>query len=322
MRIVLTASLMWLVPGCILLISGMFAQFTPPNLAQRLAALGPMAGLPEMLRRALQPENDFQPMPEPGPNDWLANFAEAGQTFEQFVQSQPNRPDARRKKLYLQPLGSFGKTDSPALDQLRDFMAAFFMMDVDVLPPLSLAQTHVTSRRNRWTGQVQLLTGDILHLLRTRLPEDGFALLGVTMTDLYPDSNWNFVFGQASPRERVGVYSFARYDPRFYGQEAAADSRKLVLRRSCKVLAHETGHMFGIDHCIWYRCVMNGSNHLEEADARPLHLCPVDLRKLQWSIGFDVVERYRRLRHFHQQAGFADEAQWLDQRLRHLAPHD
>jgi archaemetzincin len=261
-------------------------------------------------------------MPEPGPNDWLANFAEAGQTFEQFVRSQPNRPEAQRRKLYLQPLGNFSGSDGPALDQLRDFMAAFFMMEVDLLPPLKLAQNHVTSRRNRWTGQVQLLTGDILNLLQTRLPEDGFALLGVTMTDLYPDSNWNFVFGQASPRERVGVYSFARYDPRFYGQEAAADSSKLVLRRSCKVLAHETGHMFGIDHCVWYRCLMNGSNHLEEADARPLHLCPVDLRKLQWSIGFDVVERYRRLRDFHRQAGFEDEAQWLDKRLRRLAPHD
>ncbi|MGD0458401.1 MAG: hypothetical protein ABSC21_11745 [Terriglobia bacterium] len=46
----------------------------------------------------------------------------------------------------------------------------------------------------------------------------------------------------------------------------------------------------------------------------------VDLRKLQWSIGFDVVGRYRRLRDFHRQAGFEDEAQWLDKRLRNLAP--
>jgi len=322
MRIVLSALLIWLVPGCILLTSEMFAQFTPPTPAQRLAALGPMSGLPESLRLALQPGNDFQPLPAPGPNDWLANFAETGQTFEQFARSRPNRPDKRRKKLYLQPLGNFSGSDAPAPDQLREFMASFFMLEVDVLPTLSLAQTHLTSRRNRLTGQVQLLTGDILNLLQTRLPEDGFALLGVTMTDLYPNSNWNFVFGQASPRERVGVYSFARYDPRFYGQEAAADSRKLVLRRSCKVLAHETGHLFGIEHCVWYRCVMNGSNHLDEADARPLHLCPVDLRKLQWSIGFDVVERYRRLRDSYRQAGFEDEAQWLDQRLRHLAPRD
>ena len=36
----------------------------------------------------------------------------------------------------------------------------------------------------------------------------------------------------------------------------------LTLRRSCKVLAHEACHMFGIEHCVWFRCLMNGSNHL------------------------------------------------------------
>ena len=97
-----------------------------------------------------------------------------------------------------------------------------------------------------------------------------------------------------------------------------AGTQKLVLRRSVKVLAHETGHMFGLQHCIWYRCPMNGSNHLQEADARPLHLCPVDLRKLQWSIRFDVVERYRGLRDFYRQAGFKDEATWLDRRIQFL----
>jgi archaemetzincin len=77
--------------------------------------------------------------------------------------------------------------------------------------------------------------------------------------------------------------------------------------------------MFGMKHCIWYRCLMNGSNHLAEADARPLHLCPVDLRKLEWSIGFNVVERYQQLQKFAQQAGFQDEADWLARRLRFIA---
>jgi archaemetzincin len=58
------------------------------------------------------------------------------------------------------------------------------------------------------------------------------------------------------------------------------------------VLEHETGHMVGLAHCIYFNCLMNGSNHLAESDRRPLHLCPVCLRKLQWSIGFDVVARY------------------------------
>lgn len=33
---------------------------------------------------------------------------------------------------------------------------------------------------------------------------------------------------------------------------------------------------------------MNGSNSLEEEDVIPFHLCPVCLRKLHFSIGFDV----------------------------------
>jgi archaemetzincin len=204
----------------------------------------------------------------------LSNHSEPGQTFEQFVRSRPNRPDQHRNKLYLQPLGAFDESLAPSLDQLRRFTTAFFVMDVRLLPPLDLGGNHITNRRNPRTGQVQLLTGDILNLFKTRLPEGAFALLGLTMIDLCPDPSWNFVFGQASLRDRVGVYSFARYAPQSHGEPRIAESRKLVLRRSCKVLAHETAHMFGVEHCIGYRCLMNGSNHLAESDARPLYLLP------------------------------------------------
>jgi len=212
--------------------------------------------------------------------------------------------------------------EDPSNHNLLPFEFSFFRMEVTVLPALDLPPARITSRRNPRTGQVQLLTGDILNLLERRLSEDAFALLGMTMTDLYPDPNWNFVFGQASPRGRVGVFSFYRYDPRFSGRVASADSRHLMLRRSCKVLAHETGHLFGINHCIWYRCLINGSNHLDESDARPLHLCPVDLRKLQWSVGFDVVERYGQLRDFCRQEGFDDEARWMEKRIQIIEGYD
>jgi archaemetzincin len=302
----------------VVLLLGAVMQFKAPGEKERLAAIGPTGGLSETLRRALTPGEDFEPVPEPGAHDWLANHPEPGQTFEQFVRSNPHKPDKGRSKLYLQPLGEFAIDRAPPLEKLRRFAAAFFMMDVEVLPALDISQARITTRRNPYTGNTQLLTGDILRLLQRKLPDDAFALLGVTMVDLYPDESWNFVFGQASLRHRVGVYSFARYDPQFYGDQAGNDRQRLMLRRSCKVLAHETMHMFGVKHCIYFRCVMNGSNHLAESDARPLHLCPVDLRKLQHSVGFDVIERYRRLHAFCKEVGFDDEAQWLTKRLERL----
>jgi archaemetzincin len=82
--------------------------------------------------------------------------------------------------------------------------------------------------------------------LKERLPADAFCIVAITMEDLYPESSWNFVFGQASVTERVGVYSFARYDPALYGGARGKDYKKLILHRSMKVLTHETGHIFGL----------------------------------------------------------------------------
>jgi archaemetzincin len=289
---------------------GLAVEFAPPNAIQRSSALGTLAHEPESLGRALDPGDSFQPIRMPGPLDWLANHEEPGQTFDEFVRSHPNRPEGRRRKIYLAPLGDL-QGGGPPLETLRQFAAAFFGLETVALPALDLSGARVTRRRN------QMLTTDLLNLLRARLPDDAFALLGVTMTDLYPDPQWNFVFGQASLRDRVGVYSFARYDPKFYGK-VVADAPRLILRRSCRILAHETGHMFGIRHCIWYQCLMNGSNHMDEFDSQPLHLCPVDLRKLQWSAGFDVRERYRRLLAFYTQTGLRDEAEWLRARLQSI----
>ena len=292
-------------------------RWRAPDAAEQLAAIGPTAGLPPSLRRALEPGDSFAPIPTPGPSDWLANHPEPGQTFEQFVGSRPNRPDSRRNRLYLQPIGDFGAT-GPRPEELVRFATAFFSLDVIALQPIDIRREHIRNRRNPASIQTQLLTADLLDLLRKHLPSDGFALLGITMTDLYPDPKWNFVFGQASLRDGVGVYSFARYSPAFYGGGSVPDPHQLVLRRSCKVLAHEACHMFGIEHCIWYRCLMNGSNHLEESDARPLHLCPVDLRKLQWSTGLDVASRYRHLLEFDRNAQFSDEVNWFRRRLEFI----
>jgi archaemetzincin len=74
----------------------------------------------------------------------------------------------------------------------------------------------------------------------------------------------------------------------------------------------------GLAHCIYFSCLMNGSNHLAESDRRPLHLCPLCLGKLQWCRGFDVVERYASFERVTRGASFMDEAEWLCRQLKRL----
>lgn len=284
----------------------------PPLSCDQRSALGPLDDLPPALRRAVSGRG-FAPLSLPGPSDWLTAHAERGQTFSKFVDSRPNVPDARRRTLFLVPIGEMPPATAAARELLRDYLAAFYALPARLLPAASVDDARIKTRTRG--GHRQLYTPDILDFLRAQLPGDAFSLSGVTAEDLYPDPAWNFVFGQASLRDRVGVFSFARYDPAFYGEASGAEDAALRLRRMLKVLSHEVGHMFGLRHCVYFACVMNGSNHLEEADRRPLHVCPVCLRKLQHSIGFDVVARYEGLEQFYSAVSFSEDARWVKEQL-------
>ena len=303
----------------VLLAGEVEACFTVPDKVDRLRAVGSLAGLEAEMRRTYSNDGEFAPIPKPGPGDWLDSHKEGGQTYAQFVRSRPNLPRGVRRKLYIQPLGDFDKDKAPGIQLLREYTEAYYYpMQVIVLPAIKLAG--IREREN--AGQKQLLTTDLLNALEKRLPRDAYSVLGLTMSDLYAGEGWNFVFGQARYRTRVGVFSFARYHPSFHGGQAEDKKlvARLILRRAAKVLTHETGHMFGIKHCIHYHCNMNGANNLEEADSNPMHLCPVCLRKLHLGVRFDPVTRYEKLKKFYLKHGLISEAAWAEKRISKIAP--
>lgn len=308
---------LFFVVGLTIFTASLIMAFEPPTNKETLSAIGNTNALPDSLQRALSID-DFEPIPVPGPNDWLAEHHENGQTYDEFVQSDHNSPDEIHNVIYLQPIGHFRQGQSPSLDLLREYAAAYFVMNVDILPAIDIRRLDLTIRLNPYSQNRQLLAGDILRNLKGNLPANAFCVLAITMEDLYPDPRWNFVFGQASMQDRVGVFSFARYDPVFYGDSRGSRYQKLLLRRSAKVLVHETAHMFSLAHCTYFKCVMNGSNHLQESDSRPLLLCPVCLSKLQSSIGFDVAARYNRLQQFYSNVGFIFEQDWVTRRLKKI----
>ncbi|MBI5382611.1 MAG: hypothetical protein HZA31_11980 [Opitutae bacterium] len=294
-------------------------DFTPPDAEARRAAIGRTDLLPALFRQAFAEDDDFAPIAKPERGDWLAAHKEDGQTFDQFLDSNPQRPDEARPKIYILPLGNVTTERSPSLARLQEFATAFFQLETVVLPAAEIDDKSFRPRLNPHSKRRQIYTISVLGYLSFKLPADAYCLLGVTMEDLYPAASWNYVFGQASLSERVGVYSFVRYDPEFFGEARSKTDASLILRRSCKVLAHESVHMFGLPHCIYFQCLENGSNSLPETDRKPLELCPVCLRKLRYSVGFDLVKRYRDLEKFYRSAGWEDDAAWVQRRLKKLA---
>ena len=103
--------------------------------------------------------------------------------------------------------------DGKVLDLLQEFCSAYFPeMRVKLAPPLDLSEIpKLTSRVHRWTNRRQFLVDDIINFLSSRKLKKAYCILGVTMVDLYPGPEWNFVLGQACKEKGSGVFSFGRY---------------------------------------------------------------------------------------------------------------
>jgi archaemetzincin len=249
------------------------------------------------------------PLAQPKPGEWLWHHQEPGQTFSEYTRSDPVKPDAQRRVLYIQPLGTFSGAQQRILNRTAEYMHLYFGLPVTKLKTLSLDIIPRKARRKHpsW-GMDQILSTYVLdQVLIRRVPRDAVAVLALTASDLWPGEGWNFVFGQASLKSRVGVWSIYRNgDP-----EAGEAAFRLCLRRTLKTATHETGHMFSMLHCTAYECNMCGSNHRVESDRHPLWLCPVCLAKLTWATRAEPIPRYQRLAAFCTENGFTEEAEFF-----------
>ncbi|EAS03423.1 peptidase family M54 protein (macronuclear) [Tetrahymena thermophila SB210] len=265
--------------------------FSQPTQQQREKALGDLSSLSQKNQTQIKKIiGYFKPVPNPYSDDWLYNQKEEGQTFDKYIE-KPRTIDTKKRKIYIQPLEQ--DINKEFVDKLKIFASAFFFgIKVDFLPLLEVEKLGVKTRINE--NKKQFYAPKILELLKESKPKDAYCIIGICMTDIYNKESWNFVFGLASLQEKVGVFSFARYQESFYYPKAQVD-QDLVIYRSCKVMCHEVVHQFGIKHCIYYHCIMNGSNHYEESGSKPFQLCPVCLRKMQYALQFDLADRYRAL---------------------------
>jgi archaemetzincin len=137
---------------------------------------------------------------------------------------------------------------------------------------------NLRTRYNENAKHSQICVPSILNLLKKIVPYDARCLIALTMYDLYGDDTDLFIAGLAMGNCRVAAFSLYRYDPYLTFNDAdwfdcklrnATESkteiiqrRNLLLLRACRLLTHEICHLFGIPHCIFYSCLINGSGDL------------------------------------------------------------
>lgn len=164
-------------------------KFIPPDAAARKSALGPDP--PEWLQ-ALG-VTGHEPIHVPRREDWNYGRNATGQTFGVWQQTTKPENFAKRDTIYLQPLGDFDPMIlSPSLEHLQAFAAAYFQVQVRLLPPIGTATksfrglvTRPADPDENALGGVQISCNSVCALLKRNLPADALCVAGLTMYDLY-----------------------------------------------------------------------------------------------------------------------------------------
>ncbi len=258
----------------------------------------------------------FEYMHPPEQYDWLGSHREPGQTFDEYIDGNPTKPTAERQKIYVLPLGKFTQPQKDIINVTARYLEAFYDLPVTLMPVRQFVHPAAKgdSRNLPVTHAEQIRTGYIMDkILKPILPTDAAALIAFTDVDLFPDSSMYFVFGQASMDDRVGVWSLKRLSDK---------KLDIFLRRVLKIAAHETGHMFSMEHCTKYECVMSGTNYLGETDRRPIDACPECMAKICWMSAISPAERYKKLATFCRQNGLKKEAEDFEKKLAAVEDND
>ncbi|MCJ8331802.1 MAG: hypothetical protein HRT89_24760 [Lentisphaeria bacterium] len=248
----------------------------------------------------------------PGSSDWLFTHKEAGQSFLEYQRFVKVKKGKKYKYIYVKQIGDFSKNQLKVAELSKQYLSLYFNCKVEAMKPMAVNRIPPKYKRKQFGTQQILSTYVLYNILKPRRPKDALAVIALCSSDLWPGKGWNFVYGQASLRERIGVWSIHRNgnpDKQF----------ATCLRRTIKTATHETGHILGLKHCITYECNMNGSNHMAESDNTPLALCPVCLKKLSWNVNSKPLERYKKLANFCKTNKLEKEMKFFNRSIKILS---
>jgi len=235
--------------------------------------------------------------------------------FRQYVAGGPLRPTRGRHTVDLLPLGPLDEKMRKRIARVRDFLAVYLTLPVRMLPPLPLdgrpsRPANVAGRAVRQYDAQDLIE----HVVAPQRSADTLAIMGLATQDLYSETvDWASVAHVSRTGQGLAVVNLARTFPEFFRKESTPDGIYRDVRLTFGMAADAACRMIGLTPCRKYYCVMNQAQRASTTE--PLHLCPDCLRKLRWTLGFDLLERYEALGRFYKETGLPVEATWVRRRL-------
>ena len=180
-------------------------------------------------------DNIFMPKTVHRKSDWLYSERETGQTFQAYQRGGPqiNWINTNTSVIYLMLIDD--SIEVERAEQFKLYCEAFYtgctvklvrrgvsILDgrgkKKVIPPDFMAKHNIAYRDTQFGIQVN--ASDVLEALKEYKVRDTFCILAITNQDLYPDELSNFCFGLAEPESATGVFSFARHQVGFCGEES------------------------------------------------------------------------------------------------------
>jgi len=285
----------------------------------------------EIRQDIIKIEPFFKRMGKPANSDWLASHNEQGQTFDEFLKSDPVKPTPDRRKIYILPIGNFDNIQREIIHETAQYLEVFYGLPVEEMPihamptqdekPLvkpsrrskrTSSGSTPNARKAPGTGRVQFRADYIIdEVIASVARQDAIATLGLTDADIYSADSGSYVFGQTSFEKRLSVVSLSRL---------ATANRKNFEIRLFKIASHETGHIFGMRHCTKYECLMSGTNNLAETDRHPLDVCPECMAKIAFLSGVTPHDRYAQLADYCNANAMPDQAANFRAKAKALSP--
>lgn len=155
--------------------------FQPPDEKLRVEAIGPLAGFPIKIKKAIPAIIPFfEPIPRPREGDWLWENDEDGQSFSVYENSRKNYVSDKNKTIYILPLEL--NMEKEFLATIKKLVKAFYTgMKIKVKKAIDITKMNVTTRISETTKKIQYHGPSIMDAVTSMLPSDGYGMMCILL---------------------------------------------------------------------------------------------------------------------------------------------